>query len=114
MSNSVTDLAQHMLDETEYLVVESQRIDRQQFLADETRRRAFVRSIEILGDAAKGIPQSFRDKHPTVPWQTVVGMRDRLIHGYFAVDYDIVWDVVVNKVPTLRDQLALILGAERL
>lgn len=66
-----------------------------------------------MGEAAKGVSQSFRDKYPDVPWQSIAGMRDRLIHGYFAVDYDIVWDVVVNKVPAPRNQLANILEAER-
>jgi uncharacterized protein with HEPN domain len=113
MSRSVTDLVQHMFDETEYLIIESQRIDQRQFLADETRQRAFVRSIEILGEAAKGVPISFRGMYPEVPWQSIAGMRDRLIHGYFAVDYDIVWDVVANKVPALRNQLRQILDAER-
>jgi uncharacterized protein with HEPN domain len=80
---------------------------------DETRRRAFVRCIEILGQAAKGVPKSFRDKHQEVPWQSIAGMRDRFIHGYFAVDFDIVWDVVENKIPPLREQLQQILNAEQ-
>ena len=113
MSRSVTDLLRHMLDECEYLLVESRSLSREQFLTDDTRRRAFVRSIEIIGEAAKGVPKSFREKYPEVPWQSIAGMRDRLIHGYFAVDFEIVWDVVQNKVPSLRDQLQRILEAEQ-
>ena len=112
MSRSVTDLLQHMLDETEYLLVESRSLSREQFLTDDTRRRAFVRSIEIIGEAAKGVPKSFRDKHREVPWQSIAGMRDRLIHGYFAVDFEIVWDVVENKIPLLSEQLQQLLNAE--
>ncbi len=113
MSRSVTDLLRHMLDETEYLLGESRSVGKEQFLADETRRRAFVRSIEIIGEAAKGVPKAFRNKYPEVPWQSIAGMRDRLIHGYFAVDFDIVWDVVENKIPPLREQLQKILTAEQ-
>jgi uncharacterized protein with HEPN domain len=74
-----------MLDEPDYLLGESGSLSREQFLRDDTLRRAFVRSIEIIGEAAKGVPKSFRDKYPDVPWQSIAGMRDRLIHGYFAV-----------------------------
>jgi uncharacterized protein with HEPN domain len=101
-----------MLAETEYLQRASSLLGSEEFLADETLRRAFVRSIEVIGEAAKGVPQPFRDKYPLVPWQSIAGMRDRLIHGYFAVDFEIVWDVVENKIPSLREQLLQILDAE--
>ena len=112
MSHSTIDLLRHMLDECEYLLEHSQQIDKNSFLSEPTVRRAFVRSIEIMGEAAKGVPQPFRDKYHDVPWPAIAGMRDRLIHGYFAVDYEIVWDVVQNKVPPLRDQLQQILQGE--
>jgi len=56
------------------------------FLKDELLLRGFVRSIEIMGEAAKQIPEDFRAKHAQVPWRVVAGMQDRLIHGYFTVD----------------------------
>ena len=114
MSRSVTDLLRHMLDETEFLLAHARNLDRDSFVADATLRRAFVRSIEILGEATKGVPTQFRSKYPQVPWQAIAGMRDRLIHGYFAVDYELVWDVVENKIPDLRDQLTRILDSELL
>lgn len=101
-----------MLDEMDYLAEQSYSLSKAQFLSDETRKRAFVRSIEILGEASKRIPEGVRREHPRIEWRAMAGMRDRLIHGYFGVDYDIVWDVVVNKVPTLREEIQRILREE--
>jgi uncharacterized protein with HEPN domain len=80
------------------------------FLKNETIQRAFVRSLEIIGEAAKQVPEDFRNQHPNVQWKSMAGMRDRLIHAYFGVDYAIVWDVVQTRIPELRQQIASILG----
>jgi uncharacterized protein with HEPN domain len=102
MSLSASDLLSHMLDEIDYLLDQRAHVTKEALISDGTLQRAFSRSLEILGEAAKQMPAAFRVKHPEVPWKTIAGMRDRLIHGYFAVDYEIVWDVVENKLPQLR------------
>ena len=106
MSPSANELLRHILDEIDYLLQQSSGISREQLLSDGTLQRAFSRSIEIIGEAAKQMPPGFRDSHASLPWKQMSGMRDRLIHGYFAVDYEIVWDVVENKLPELRPLIA--------
>jgi uncharacterized protein with HEPN domain len=106
MPRSPLEYLRHILDETEYLIDESRDMKKKQFLQDATRKRAFVRSIEIIGEASKKVPTDLKNRCPGVNWKAIAGMRDRLIHDYFGVDYEIVWDVVQNKIPALREDIA--------
>jgi uncharacterized protein with HEPN domain len=111
MSFEPRDYLRHILAEADYLIGRSAGVAFEAFIADETLRRAFVRSLEIVGEAAKKVPDEFRAGHPGVEWRAMAGMRDRLIHDYFGVDYELVWDVVRNRIPELRQQIAAILEA---
>ena len=111
MSFEPRDYLHHMLVEADYLIGRSAGLSFEAFVEDDTLRRAFVRSLEIIGEAAKKVPDDFRAAHPSVEWRAMAGMRDRLIHDYFGVDFELVWDVVQQRIPELRSQVAAILKA---
>jgi len=75
------------------------------FARDRKTVNAVVRSLEVLGEAAKRIPDIVRAQAPAVPWKYMAGMRDKLIHEYFGVDLGIVWVVVKNELPPLRSEI---------
>ncbi|MEQ9715271.1 MAG: DUF86 domain-containing protein [Candidatus Asgardarchaeum sp.] len=64
--------------------------------------RTFVRSLEIIGEAVKHLPAEFREKYPEIPWKDIAGIRDKLIHEYFGVDYLIVWKTIRERIPELK------------
>jgi uncharacterized protein with HEPN domain len=112
MSRCPLEYLRHILDEISYIQGIVCDITQEDFLADETLKRSFVRSIEIIGEAAKKIPSDFKDKNSDIEWKKITGMRDRLIHAYFGVNYYLVWDVVINKLPELKQKITRIISNE--
>jgi len=102
MSFELRDYLAHILTEVTFVLEKSEGLSHEEFLKDEVLRRAFVRSLEIVGEAVQKLPAEFREGEPRIDWRRVAGMRDRLIHDYFGVDYDIIWDVIQKQWPILR------------
>lgn len=97
-----TPYLRHILDECNFLLEKSAGLEYDEFVEDPILMRAFVRSLEIIGEAVKYIPDEFREKYPDIPWKEIAGMRDKLIHGYFGVNYAIVWKTIKERIPELK------------
>lgn len=105
MYHSDKELFQHIFDEIQFLESKVQDIDENTFLNDNTLKRAFARSLEIIGEAVKNLSNKLITENPQVSWRNIAGMRDKLIHGYFSINYKLVWDVVKNIVPEFKLKL---------
>lgn len=81
------------------------------FLSDRRTYDATLRNLELIGEAATHVPKSIRDARSKVPWRSIIGMRNRLIHGYLGVDDELVWRVVQEYIPALSTQLRNILDS---
>ncbi len=100
----------HILDAAREAVAFSEEQDRRSLEADRKLNLSLVRLLEIIGEAAKGITDDFRREHPELPWKSMMGMRDRLIHGYFDVNLDIIWKTAKNDLPPLIEKIEKILS----
>lgn len=83
-----------------------------EFLRDIKTQDAVVRNLETLGEAAKNLPAEFKKKYKDIDWKKIAGMRDKIIHYYFGVNWDIVWAVVQDKIPELKEKIEIILRIE--
>lgn len=81
-------------------------MDLDSFRADDRTFDAVLRNLEIIGEAAKKLPAEMREAMPEIEWRRVAGLRDVLVHEYFGVDAEIIWDIVINRVPELRSAIA--------
>lgn len=101
MSISMVERLRHIEQEARFLMDAQAEHSRDEAEADRYVRRAIIRSLEVIGEAAKNLPEEFLNAHPEIEWRKVGSMRDRLIHGYFGVHWETVWNVLTDHVPTL-------------
>lgn len=103
----------HMLDAARQVKEFVQGRKREDLDADTKLELALVRLLEIIGEAAKAISTTFRDCHPEISWRDIAGTRNRLIHGYFDVDLNIIWQITTKDIPVLITQLEKVIAHER-
>jgi uncharacterized protein with HEPN domain len=84
-------------------------MDYNSFLDDMKTRDAVVRNLEIIGEASKNIDDDFRDCYPDVPWKEMAGVRDKLIHHYFGINFEIVWTISLEELPSVQKSIEIIL-----
>ncbi len=84
----------------------------QQFLVDGKTQDAVMRNLEIIGEAMRHIPEEIQQRHADIPWAQVIGLRNRLVHAYFVIDPEIVWQICKQDLPQLRTQLERLLQEE--
>jgi uncharacterized protein with HEPN domain len=106
---SQIEFLKHILKECEYLIKESKENDYDNFINDERLSKAICRSLEIIGEASSKINPDLKAAYPLVTWREMSDLRNKIIHHYFGIDYDIVWDVVITDIPELREQILLII-----
>ena len=111
MLPTTVELLRDILREADFLSTQAAQTNREAFLQNEVLKRAFVRSVEVIGEATKKVPTETRAGFPAIEWRKMAGMRDRLIHDYGGVDYLIVWDVAANKASELAAKLRPIIEA---
>jgi uncharacterized protein with HEPN domain len=99
----------HILDELDFLTRETESKKFEEFIKNEILKRACSRSLEIIGEAVKNLSPDFKRQHKEIEWKKLSGLRDKMIHGYFGVNWDIVWDVMKNQIPKLKGQIENIL-----
>jgi uncharacterized protein with HEPN domain len=84
-------------------------LSKEEFLSNELVVDAIIRNLEVIGEATKKLPEELKNRHSNLPWKEIAGMRDVLIHGYFGVDLETVWDTVKEDLPALKKEIWVIL-----
>ena len=109
MKRDDTVYLRHILDAIGLIKEYTRGMSENEFLGNSMAHDAVIRQIEIIGEAARNISDEFREKHPKLPWAKMVGIRNKIIHEYFNINYAIVWDTIKGDLPILEKSIKKIL-----
>ncbi len=108
----------HFLDDIEealdHILKYTRGITRESFLANPITREAVAWNFEVIGEAVKNLPDDLKARYPAVDWRKIAGLRDAIIHGYFRIDYEVLWGIIVEDVPHLHNRINEIIVEEEL
>ncbi len=100
---------EHILNSIQRISSFTKGISKNTFLKKEMVQSAVIRELEIIGEAVKNLPSDVTAKYPEIPWKKIAGMRDKLIHNYFGVDFELTYDIIEKDVPALKEQIVKII-----
>ena len=96
---------EHILESINKIETYSENITKEKLINDTKIQDALIRRIEIIGEAAKNLPETFRTKYNYINWSEIIRMRDKIVHHYFGVDLNIIWDVIKTDIPDLKNKI---------
>jgi len=103
----------HILESICKIEAFSKNLSKKTLSKNELKQYAIIRAIEVIGESVKNLPDSLKNKYPNVPWKEIAGTRDKMIHHYFGVDLNIVWDIISKEIPKLKEDIKDILKKEK-
>jgi uncharacterized protein with HEPN domain len=105
MKKNDTVFLQHILEAINQIEVYTSNVSYEQFLQERLLQDGVVRQLEIIGEASRNLSADFRDQHPEISWRQIIGLRNRVVHAYFELNLTIIWEVVENDLPVLKQGL---------
>lgn len=100
---------EHILESITLIEEYTQDVTKETFMESMKVQDMVLRRLEIIGEAVKNIPEDIKSAHADIPWKSIAGMRDKLIHQYFSIDLKLTWNVVKNQLPTLKQNISAML-----
>ncbi len=113
MSPSLIEFLEHIRDEISFLVKNTENLTYEELIENAILNKAFVRSLEIIGEASKRIPDEIRIDYPEIDWKGFAGLRDVLIHQYWGVDFEILWNILQDEIPYAEIWIDEIINREK-
>ena len=105
MSDKIIIYIKHILENIQDINSFMEGVSKSELEKNKEKLNAIIRSIEVIGEAARNLPKTFRDKNSEISWKKIIGTRDILIHRYFGIDTDILWEIIKKDIPKLKNKI---------